>query len=149
MIRHETSMRVDRPLNAVFAFVNHFERMPEWVQQCVSLEQTSPGPREQGSQLRYQFKRAGKIGEMSGTITAYEPCSHLGLRFADDSFEVLLSFQFATDGSGTVLKHSIEIKPLRFLARLMVRMADKAVEQQLKTDTESLKKLLEAPSIRP
>jgi len=143
MIHKEISIDIARSAPEVFALVDDISRAPEWLGLCVAVKQVSPPPRQVGTRLHYTYRRDGKTGEMEGVVTAFDPARRLGLKYTDKLFDVEMDFQFLPAPAGTTLKHTCEITPKTFAAKLMSPIISPMVEEQLHEDFARLKTLLE------
>jgi uncharacterized membrane protein len=144
VIQNESSIHIARPIDDVFAFVDDFSKAPSWLESCVELKQVSPGVKGAGTRLHYAYRQGGHVGEMDGTVTAYEKNGRLELKYADGTFEVEVRFRFASEPGGTAVTHSVAITPKRFFARLMSPMIRKMNGKQVANNLSRLKQLLES-----
>jgi uncharacterized protein YndB with AHSA1/START domain len=146
MIESQSSIEIAKPAEAVFAFVDDTSHAPRWLQECVEVKQTSPGPKGVGSRLHYVHRQGGKRAEMDGSVTAYERDRRLGMSFGDPMLDVAIDFQFAPTAGGTRVTHSCVITPKTFLAKLMTPMIRGANHKQVAGNLARLKQALERGS---
>ncbi len=129
----------------VFAVLDDFSRLPQWLKRCEGLAKQGPGPNAAGDKLRYAYCEGGRHGVMDGVIVAHEPGRRLTCRYYDKMFQVTVDFMVSSgDGGGTHLIHHIEIKPNSFMAKLMAPMIRARIPQQTIGSMEALRGLLAA-----
>jgi uncharacterized protein YndB with AHSA1/START domain len=141
-IRFEAKVNVARPPADCFAFLDDFANTPRWNDRCVELKQTSKAPHAVGSALHYVYKEPGRQGEMTGTITEYEPGRCLTMKFTDAILDVEVGFRFEPAGAGTAIAHTIEITPKSFLMKLMTLVIGGATRKQVEKEAAALQRLL-------
>ena len=144
MIKNEVSLRIDKPVEKVFAFVDDESRAPDWLSRCVTLKQVGSGPKGVGTELHYTYKDPGRTGEMTGRVTEYEKDRRLAMHYVDAMFEVDVDFWFAPEGDGTAVRHATSITPKSLMAKLMSPVIRSATGKQIVQDTQALKRLLES-----
>jgi len=143
MIKSESSIEIAKPVDEVFRFVDDTSQAPRWLQECVEVTQTSPGPKAVGSRLHYVYQQGGRRGEMDGEVTAYERDRHLAMRYDDKVFGVEIDFRFAPAAGGTQVTHVCAIAIKNPVAKLMTPMIRGANEKQVVANLARLKQLLE------
>jgi ribosome-associated toxin RatA of RatAB toxin-antitoxin module len=141
VIRNEVSFRINKPVGEVFSFVDDVSQTPRWLSRCVSIDQTSPGPRGVGTQLHYTHS----TGSMDGVVTDYEKDRRLGMSYTDRMFDVLVDFWFAPENGSTAVRHATEINPKSLVGKLMSPFIRVGIRRQMAKDTQTLKRLLEEP----
>ncbi len=75
MIKAETSLVINRPVEKVFAFVNDSENAPQWRSSVLESRQTSEGPTCVGTTLTEVIRFLGRRIESTFEVTEYEPNS--------------------------------------------------------------------------
>jgi len=83
----------------VWAYLTDLDNAPEWMRGVDALEQTTPGPLQAGSSLR--FKSRGKVRE--SRVTALIPCERLALTSTQGGITATYTYLLAPDGDGTEL----------------------------------------------
>ena len=144
MIRNEVSLRIDKPVEEVFAFVDDESRAQDWLSRCVALKQVTEGTKGVGTQLHYTYQDPGRTGEMDGRVTAYEKDRRLAMHYTDPMFDVDVDFWFAPEGDGTTVRHATSITPKSLMAKLMSPIIRGATGKQIVQDTQALKRILES-----
>jgi hypothetical protein len=141
MIRNESSIRITKPADAVFAFVDDVSKAPQWLEYAIEVTQVSPGPKGVGTKLHY-VRRGG--GAMDGVVTGYEKDRRLAMRYEDRSFIVEIEFRFGSTGAGaTDVTHGIAITPKSFLGKLMSPLIRMGNGKQVRNNLARLKGLLD------
>jgi uncharacterized protein YndB with AHSA1/START domain len=144
VIRNEVSLRIDRPVERVFAFVDDESRAADWLSRCVALRQVTPGAKGVGTELHYTYKDPGRTGEMDGRVTAYEKDRRLAMHYTDPTFDVDVDFWFEPEREGTTVRHATSITPKSLMAKLMTPIIRGATGKQIVQDTQALKRILES-----
>ncbi len=73
MIRMETSVVINCPIEEVFAFVTDFEKASQWMSELVEAKQTSEGPVGVGTTFSAEANPLGRQAESIQEVTEYEP----------------------------------------------------------------------------
>jgi uncharacterized membrane protein len=136
-MRFDLEVTIERPVEAVFAYVSDVRNLPEWQESAVSAEWI-----EEGSRFRERRTFLGRAAELELEVTALEPDRRFDVKAVKGpvKFEIHHAFD-AVDG-GTLLHVTAEAAiggALRFAAS----MAKKQAERQFRADLERLKDLLE------
>jgi len=142
MISIEEEFEVAKSPSEAFALLDDLAKTPEWNTRCVEIAQSSPGPRAVGSKLRYKYRDPGRVGEMEGTVTAYEKDRALTMSFVDKMLDIVVGFSLAPTSAGTRIRHSIAITPKSFLAKLMTPVIRGATRRQTTESVARIKRLL-------
>jgi hypothetical protein len=144
MIRAESSVLIERPVEAVFQFVavDFFANYRKWSPEVVALEQTSAGALRQGSTGRQVRCDAGHRSESRFRVTTYE--SMRAIAFASISGpRYRVDYRFQAVASATRVTFRFELQPELFL-RPFERLLDGAVRRGSDRVVRNLKRLLEA-----
>ncbi len=73
MIKTETSVTINRPIEEVFDFVTTIENNPQWQSSTLEAKRTSEGPIGVGTTSLVELKFLGRRIEAAMEITEYEP----------------------------------------------------------------------------
>ncbi len=139
----EHAIEVPQPPARVFALLDDFSQLPQWLGPCEGLAKLGPGPNQTGDKLRYAYVQGNQHGVMDGVILAHEPDSRLCCRYYDRMFTVIVDFHVArSEGGGSHLTHHIEITPNAFMARMMSFLIKGALPKQTIESMEALRRLL-------
>jgi len=149
MIVAENSIEIRRPVPDVFAMIDDFERMPTWLESCVSLAQVGKGARAAGTPLHYRYNMAGHEGEMDGALTTYAPDEEIAMRLSDSRFDIEMGFRLEATELGARVYHRVAITLKFELPRYMETMIQAGNMKQLGNNLARLKRLLEAAGGAP
>jgi len=145
MIHCEATIEIDKPPEAVFAFVDDAAQSPRWVGMCQTLEVLGPLPKRVGTKLRYSYKQGGAVRAMEGTVTGYEPPRRIEMTFTDKGFRIVVAYHVEHAVIGTGFRETIDIEAKLFFAKLMAPLMRAATRRQIAKDVAKLKELLESP----
>jgi hypothetical protein len=143
-IRYEHSEIIGTTPERAFAAIDDLALTAKWLPPCVSLEKVGAGPNAPGDKLRYIYKQGGRRGEMAGEIIARTPGERLHCKYFDNTFEVSVDLRVAAASDGALTTHIIEIRPKRFLGKLMSPLIRLGLGKQTREAAANLKKLLES-----
>ena len=110
MITFTNTVRVNRAIEDVYAYLSDLEHTPEWNWAITETRKITPGPRRVGS--RYQQTRsvprhATEILE----ITALEENRLVEVRGTLASFGAYLIYRLHSTGSGTEIANAVRLEP--------------------------------------
>ncbi len=139
LIRFENYVWIDKPIDAVFAFVADFRNVPKWSYSVQSVEEETEGSIGLGT--RYHQNR--RHDRQDFEVTHYVPPSFIAIETLPGSVPAFrMRFRFVeTAGSGTMVLNAGEFDAVshRLLARLLARKARRDAAANL----YKLKELLE------
>lgn len=139
-IHHRAEVTASLPVDEAFGRLADLGRAPEWNPLCVSL--VADGPVGQGVAVTYRYRDAGRVREMRGEVTRYEPGAALVLAFRDAQFDLVVGFELASRDGGTVVTHAFEIAPKGWFSRLMGPVIRAATRRQFADHLAGLARLL-------
>lgn len=143
MIRFENTIEIDRPVEAVFEFVAHFENVPKWNYYVKEVQQLSDSRPDVGT-MYHQVRRGD---EQNYAITDYQQASRLTVRTTPDSsptFERTFVFEPTESGTRIVDTWALETGHYPIIERLGAGRVKAAVAENL----SKLKRLLETGEAR-
>lgn len=143
MVRFETTVTIDRPVQEVFAFVRDPETVPQWQAGVVAVETEQQGPLQAGSKLTEIRRFLGRELRSTLQITALDENRTLNLKVLEGPIPFSVNQDFEDQGGSTKVTVVGEGEP-GGLFKLAEPIVGKAAERQLKADFETLKDLLEA-----
>ena len=147
MITFETSVRIARPIEQVFAFVSDPIQLPQWnsaVQavrhtsavRCASGETGDPGS-------TYAMERELPSGRVENglEVFAHEQPTEFGIRTTSGPTPFVYDYRFASDGEDTIvhLDASVELAG----AGVLEPLAARAIRRGVDTNFTALKRTLE------
>jgi len=83
MAKIQTSATINRPVEAVWKFINDLPRSSEWDEGVIEAKQTSAGPPGVGATFQSKRKKEGLI---TFRCAEYEPNKKLALEFTNTPF---------------------------------------------------------------
>ncbi len=143
MIKLESTIVINRPVQEVWDFVSDCTNEPKWHTDCISARHTSPPPLGPGSTQAWAMTYA-KGKEANLRVTACDPgrLEQLETVSAPMNVKPTLTYTFAAEGDGTRFTRAMEVHPTGatrsiepFLRRMMKKNNARYVEN-LKTALE-------------
>jgi carbon monoxide dehydrogenase subunit G len=125
----EHSIEVDRPIEAVFAYITNPENIKELGMK--SIRQTSAGPVGLGATFTLVIDLFGRDFEIPGAVTEYRPYEAFTLKTTSGPFEFEQRVRLTPLPDGTRVEVDIEGDPGKAL-----RMAGPLLRTQLKKQLE-------------
>jgi ligand-binding SRPBCC domain-containing protein len=127
MITFQTSIAVDRPLEAVFAYVSEPVNFPSWNSAVQIVRPATPGAGGVGS--TYSMERQLPSGRATNTleIVAREHPHEFAIRTTEGPTPFRYRYRFVGEGDRTVIQLDAQVE-LQAVARLMPQLAGRAVK---------------------
>ncbi|MCI0398208.1 MAG: SRPBCC family protein [Chloroflexi bacterium] len=141
MFTMEESIVIDRPVEAVFAFVSDIVNDPKYRQDVLEAKWTSEGAIGSGRTFEHLLNFMGHK-RIKGRVTEYRPNELSEVQYISGSIRPIYRITFEPTGTGTRITHHSDVQIfglLRLLEPLMPGMAKGRVVR----DYENLKRLLE------
>ncbi len=110
MIRFANTIDIDRQPTHVYAYLADLEHTPEWNRAITSSQKVTPGPIAVGTRYR-QTRSIPRPGVEMLEITALEPPRRIEVNGKIGPFDARLSYELASNGSGTRLTNAAELDP--------------------------------------
>jgi carbon monoxide dehydrogenase subunit G len=139
----ETSIDIQRPVEAIFAFVADQRHNPEWVGSIKQVQVTPDGPPTVGTQVKARVSFLGVQLEATTQITALEPNRSFSFKGSSGPASIEATFRFEAVGSGTRLSATFQVEP-GGLFKVAGPVFAGQVKKQQEADFQRLKELLEA-----
>lgn len=119
MIKLESTIIINRPVQDVWDFVSDCTNEPKWHTDCIAARATSPLPLQTGSTQAWAMTYA-KGAEANLKVTALEPgrLEQLETVAAPMNIKPTLTYTFEPAGTGTKFTRAMEVRPTG-IARLM------------------------------
>lgn len=140
MIKVESSITINAPVETVFAYVNDPENSTKWQGGVDSVEYQ--GEQVVGSQYTEIRKFMGREMRTSLEITQLVPNQLYAAKTLSGPVPYTVTVVFEPAGSGTKMTTTVEGEPSGFF-KLAEGAVKKQLESSLKEDGETLKALLE------
>lgn len=143
MISFETSVRIQRPIEEVFAFVSDPLLFPRWNSAVQAVHVTSGEPGALGS--TYAMQRALPVGRVENELEVFsgEHSAEFGIRTTSGPTPFVYRYRFASDGAGTVV-HLDATLELPGVAAVLGPLAARGVRRGVDANLAALKVTLEA-----
>ncbi len=144
MIKIETSVVINRPIDEVFEFMANSENDPQWQSGAQEVMKTSEGPTGVGTTYTTVSRFLGRRLEATVEYTAYEPNKRVAIKATSGPipFQSETTFEPAA-GGGTKVTNNGEGDAGGFF-KLAEPLVARMLKRQFDTDTANLKDLLEA-----
>lgn len=106
-MRLERTVRTDKPLDAVFAYLSDFTTTTEWDPGTVETVRVS-GDGGVGTVYRNTSKFAGRETQLTYTVVELVPGEKLALRGENKTVKALDTMTFTAVGTGTEVRYSAD-----------------------------------------
>jgi uncharacterized membrane protein len=133
----DLEVKIERPVEAVFAYVSDVTNLPEWQESAVSAEWI-----EDAARFRERRSFLGRTAELELEVTTFEQDRRFDVKAVTGPVRFEIEHSFEAVAGGTRLRVSAGAAiggALRFAAS----MAKKQAERQFRADLERLKAVLE------
>ena len=143
MVRVETSVVVERPVEELFEVVTNPETYSQWMPGCLGARQTSEGPMGVGATYTDTGRLLGLREEGTIVVTRYEPNRKFGVKTTSGPIrgEGAYTFEPVEGGTKVTLAFEAELGGFFKLAKPIVA---RALKRQGEGNLAGLKDLLEA-----
>ena len=143
MITFETGVRVERPIEEVFAFVSDPLSFPRWNSAVQTVQRTSGESGGPGS--TYSMRRELPTGQVENKleVLSREHPTKFGIRTTSGPTPFLYNYRFVRDGAGTVVHLDASVD-LPGVSAVLGLLAARAVRRGVDANLAALKHVLEA-----
>jgi uncharacterized protein YndB with AHSA1/START domain len=143
VIAFETDVRIDRPVEEVFAYVSDPLNFPRWNSAVQAVRKTSAGPN--GVASTYSMVRELPTGRAVNEleVVASEPPRKFTIRTTAGPTPFLYRYQFSAENGETVVKLDAEVE-LPGAAAFLPQLARRLVKKGVTDNFATLKQILEA-----
>jgi uncharacterized membrane protein len=139
------SIEIDRPAEAVFAYLDELERHGEWQSQIVSTKVETDGPVRVGTRVRETRKIGGREQDTSYEITEHDPPRKSSFRGFVGPVRPTGTVTVAPVGDGSRSRVSIEFDLVgQGIGKLIAPLARMQARKSIIESQEQLKHKLEA-----
>jgi uncharacterized protein YndB with AHSA1/START domain len=153
MITFQTSVRIKRPIEEVFAVVSDPALFPRWNSAVQTVQRTSEGSGGPGS--TYSMQRQLSTGQVENEleILSREHPTKFAIRTTSGPTPFLYQYRFAPDGADTIIQLDASVE-LPGVASVLGPLAARGVKRGVDANLARLKHTLEtsaryAPSPTP
>jgi uncharacterized protein YndB with AHSA1/START domain len=143
VITFETEVRIERPIEEVFAYVTDPLNFPRWNSAVEAVHKTSAG--EDGVASRYSMERKLPTGRAVNEleIVARESPSEFAIRTLSGPTPFLYRYRFSAENGETIVKLHAEVE-LPGVAAFVPQLARRVVKKGVDDNFTTLKQILEA-----
>jgi uncharacterized protein YndB with AHSA1/START domain len=138
----ETSVRIERPIEEVFAVVSDPLQFPRWNSAVQSVRMTSGGGGEVGSTYSMQRDLPSGPAENELEVIARNPHTEFAIRTTSGPTPFVYRYRFDPDDGATVVRLDAEVQ-LGGVAGALGPLAARAVKRGVDANFASLKRTLE------
>ena len=143
MLKVDVTIMVNKPTEAVFAFISDFENNPRWQKGMQTCTFTSPPPLGVGSTYDQEAKFLGRPILSTFKVIAYEPGRMVKATTISSSFPITFTRSVEPVEDGTRVTAVIEGDATGFF-RIATPLMRWMVNRSVNKDYAKLKQLLEA-----
>jgi hypothetical protein len=138
VIRLETSVRVDRPIEDVFAYISDPGNFSDWNSAVVAVRESEPGSTYV---MERQLPTGRAVNELK--IVARERASEFAIRTTSGPTPFSYVYCFSSENGETVVRLEAEVE-LPGAASLLPQLARLAVKRGVDDNLATLKAILES-----
>jgi uncharacterized membrane protein len=138
VLEFENTIRIDRPVDEVFAFLSDFENIPEWNYYVLEVRQLSESPIGVGT----TYHQVRKTDEQDFRIIEFEPGHTVAVKtLPGSSPDLELRFTLFEEGNTTRVRDEWKLDTGR--PAILERLAGGKVKSAVAENLAKLKELLE------
>lgn len=138
MLEFENTIRIDRPIDEVFAFLSDFENIPKWNYYVLEVRQLSESPIKRGT----TYHQVRKTDEQDFRIIEFEPNHKVAMKTLPRSSPGLeRRFTLHEEGNTTRVRDEWKLDTGR--PALLEKLAGGRVKSAVAENLAKLKELLE------
>ncbi len=145
MLKIESSVVINRPLEDVFAVLSNVENNPKWSPIFLEVKKTSAGPIGVGTTYRGVAKFLGQRIETETEVTEYEPNRTIASK-SKSPFPVEVRQTFEPVEGGTRVNFTLNGEPGGFF-KLAEPLVGTMARRSTEADLANLKDLMEAHAL--
>jgi carbon monoxide dehydrogenase subunit G len=144
MVSFETSIRIGRPIEEVFALVSDPIQFPRWNSAVQTVRGTSSETGELGS--TYSMERELPTGRVENGLEVFarEPPNEFGIRTTSGPTPFVYRYRFVSEGSTTIVHLAAGVE-LPGVAAMLGPVAARRVRRGVDANFAVLKQTLEEP----
>lgn len=130
-MRVESSIIIDRPIDAVFAYLADYRNDPAWRAEVRELRYLSDGAVGVGTHAMETSILWGRRVTTESVITAYEPNLRVDFDYVAGPFRVRGSRRFEAVEGGTRVTSELEWRPTSRVGRMVAPMMRRGYQRML------------------
>ncbi len=141
MNRYDLAVDIDRPSDAVFAFVTDLARTPEWRTTIRTID--PPAELGVGAPFTGTTRLLGRTWHWTLVVTEFDPPHRFAYRVTDGVATPTVEYLVEPRGTMTRFTMSGHIDEMNLVARLLKPLALRALRRETRAHLKQLKTLLE------
>ena len=145
MVRAESSLVINCPIDKVFAYLADISRGTVWQSELVEAKQTSSGPVGVGTTISEVRRILGRNLETSFTITEFVPDRRLGFKSTSGPIPMRAYYSLEESGGGAKVTMVVEAE-LTGVFKMTEPLVVQTAKRQMDADIARLKEIMEAGS---
>jgi uncharacterized protein YndB with AHSA1/START domain len=142
-MRFETSVRIERPIEEVFAFVSDPSLFPRWNSAVQTVHRTSEKRGEPGSTYSMQRELPSGRADNELEVFARERPAEFGIRTTSGPTPFVYRYRFTSDRADTIVHLQASVEPPG-AAAVLGPLAARSVRRGVEANFAALKRALEA-----
>ena len=146
MLKTETSIIINRPIEEVFAVVSNLENNPKWSSTFLEVKKTSEGPIGVGTTWQAAQKALGQRLESEVEVTEYEPNRKCAQKSKSGPIPAKIWQTYEPVEGGTQVTVALEAEVGGFF-KLAEPLVKTMVKRNIETDFANLKDLMESHAL--
>jgi len=148
MIRTDTKILINRPVEEVWDYFIDNENVPRWALGILEMRYITEGPMHVGTRSAWTQTFLGKRMDSIVETTEYEPYKHITFKAITSPVPFTYRYTFEPNAGGTYLTVYLEGEPGGFF-KLAEPVLSMTANRQLRNSFENLKDLIEAEAPVP
>lgn len=141
-MRVDVQVEINRPIEAVFAYITDFENNPTWQKGMVSCTFTTPPPVGEGSRYTQVAQFMGQTIESKFVVTTFIPNEQVAFETTESTFPIQIVRAVSPANGGTRVNAIISGQPGGMM-KLFAPLAQIMMRRSIEADYARLKAILE------
>lgn len=143
-MRINESIRIDRPVEDVWAVVSDLDTHTAWRPALVEFRSLDEGPLEVGARIREVLRFGKREIEIEDVVTALDPPRRLALSGGWKAAEFDVEFLLEPEGAGTRVTMDWPFRPKSPLLRVATPFLKETMRRATREELEKLRDYVEA-----
>lgn len=139
-----SSIRIDRPVEEVWKFLNNTDHMAEWQQGYTATERLEGEPLSVGARARHTYTERGKPFVMTETVIDSRPPYAIDVRLEHPAMDYFIATRLREDADGdTRVQMDSEVKMKAFSFKVLKPLLKGPFQKRQDKDLQRLKEVME------
>ena len=139
-----SSIRINKPVQEVWDYINDTDTMKDWQQGYTSTEQLEGEPATKGARAKHTYMERGKPFEMTETVLDSRPPYAIDIILEHPAMDYSIATRLREDVEGsTRVQMDSEVKMKAFSFKVLKPLLKKPFQKRQDKDLENLKKVME------